>query len=141
VGSTHAQIGLTLAVALGLENLPLGLAIADHLRHRHPPRRWKLVVAAGLMAVLPVGLGVGAAVGDRLQGALFTGMVAFGAAALLFLATEQLIVEAHATKHAVVEPGVVHGLLVGDRARRSDLTVPASVLPVRSATPAGGQRT
>lgn len=100
VGSTHSHIGLTLALALGLENLPLGLAVAAHLRYRHPPGRWKLAVAGGLTAVLPAGLLFGAEVGGHLQGVLFTGLVAFGAAALLFLATEQLIVEAHTMKHS-----------------------------------------
>lgn len=90
-----AKEGLLLTLALSLELLSLGLAISSSLLERgaSPVRA---VVVPGLLASL---LALGAVVGDTLLHnagpPLLATVLSFGCAALLFLVTEELLVEAH----------------------------------------------
>jgi ZIP family zinc transporter len=95
VGASRHEVRLSLLLALGVENLPLGMTIAGHLRFRHPPGRQKVVALWLLAALLPLGTIVGAVAGTHLAGPGYVMLIAFGAAALLFLATEELLVHAH----------------------------------------------
>lgn len=89
--------GRTLTIALTLEVLFLGLSLAAELLDRSLPRR----IAIGVPALASLAIGVGAIGGAAVLGgashATLAGVLAFGAAALLYLVTEELLVEAHDT--------------------------------------------
>lgn len=87
-------IGRLLALALSLEGLSLGVVTALTLRQSWPARRASLASAAvGL--VIPPGAIVGAAVLSGFSTRALSLALAFGLAALLYLVTEELLVEAH----------------------------------------------
>lgn len=95
--SAGARAGLLLAVALTLEILSLGLALTASLGEFIKSRAL-IVATVGLLALLlPVGalLAMPAAI---LPQVVFTGVLAFGLVALLYLVTEELLVEAHEVK-------------------------------------------
>lgn len=88
-----ARQGMLLAVALTLEVLFLGLALAVALREWLPAAR--AVAATGAIGLLlPVGALLGGPVAALPQFWLDTAF-AFGLVALLYLVTEELLVEAH----------------------------------------------
>jgi len=92
-----ARAGLLLAVALTLEILSLGLALTASLGE-FMKSRLLIVATVGLLSLLlPVGalLAMPAAL---LPPVVFTGVLAFGLVALLYLVTEELLVEAHEVK-------------------------------------------
>jgi ZIP family zinc transporter len=90
-----ARQGLFLTVALSLELLTLGVAIAASLSARGASRISTIATPVALSLLLVVG----AVVGDTvLRGAsehTLAGVLSFGSAALLYLVTEELLVEAH----------------------------------------------
>jgi ZIP family zinc transporter len=88
------KVGLLLTIALTLEVLFLGLAVAEPLREANGSRRLIVVVTAGLALLLPLGAAVGVPLGRSSQ-SMQTGLFAFGLMALLYLVTEELLVEAH----------------------------------------------
>jgi ZIP family zinc transporter len=86
------QGGLVLAAGISFETLFLGLALAATLGSR----RKMLIVTAVVTALLLVAGGVlGIALLGWLSDPWRLGMLAFGTAALLYLVTEELLVEAH----------------------------------------------
>lgn len=89
-----ARQGLLLTAALTVEVLFLGLSLTTELTEKiRAP--WKiLAVVAGLSLLLPVGALLGEPVG-RLSAPYLAGFFAFGLVALLYLVTEELLVEAH----------------------------------------------
>lgn len=88
-----AKEGAMLTGALALELLSMGLAIGASLRTLQMRR---VVLASGsLAAALLVGAAVGVTFIVRLSPNMLAGVLAFGCAALLFLVTEELLVEAH----------------------------------------------
>ena len=92
--------GVLIAVALAIELLSLGLAMAANLKKSGATRRRTLATVGGL-ALLPL---VGSTAGVLLLGGLgdpwMEATLAFAAAALLYLVTEELLVEAHAVPEA-----------------------------------------
>lgn len=88
-----ARQGLLLGVALTLEVLFLGLTLAVALRERLPPLR-AVAATAAIGFLLPVGALLGGPVAALPQFWLDTAF-AFGLVALLYLVTEELLVEAH----------------------------------------------
>ena len=88
-----AKEGLLLTVALSLELLSLGLAVAAGMHGRERLRTIATPTALSLLLVL------GAVLGDTvLRGVsehALAGVLSFGCAALLYLVTEELLVEAH----------------------------------------------
>lgn len=90
-----AKEGRMLALALALELSALGLATATSLQQAGLSKGRVL----GLVSALALLFGLGAVVGlfllSHLSAHLLAGVIAFGAAALLFLVTEELLVEAH----------------------------------------------
>lgn len=90
-----AREGLFLTLALSLELLTLGLAIASSVGARGGSRTATVVTPTALSLLLVVG----AVLGDTvLRGAsehTLAGVLSFGSAALLYLVTEELLVEAH----------------------------------------------
>ena len=87
--------GTLLTIALSIELLSLGLAMTTTLRERG----WSSTRAIAATIGVSLPLLVGAVVGDTLlhnaSTIILSAVLAFGCAALLFLVTEELLVEAH----------------------------------------------
>jgi ZIP family zinc transporter len=97
--------GFLLAVALSLELLSLSLALTSEVR----AAEWSAVKAIGLVTgvsiALPLGTLLSSLVLPILPAAAFTGVLAFGVAALIYLVAEELLVEAHEKPDTVVGAG------------------------------------
>jgi len=90
-----AKQGTLITVALTLELLFLGLAVAAALGATGAPRGRVIATIAGLAALLLVGATIGTLALGGLTGNALQVVLAFGCAALLYLVTEELLVEAH----------------------------------------------
>jgi ZIP family zinc transporter len=90
-----AKQGLLLTIALSLELLGLGLATVTALHQAGASRGRSVSITAGLALLVLVGATVGTTVLAGVTGPLLNGVLAFGVAALLYLVTEELLVEAH----------------------------------------------
>jgi ZIP family zinc transporter len=90
-----AEVGLLVTIALTLEVLFLGLSAASALDRAgvRPPQA--IATAVGFGALLVLSAVAGAAVLGGLSGAPYAAVLGFGSAALLYLVTEELLVEAH----------------------------------------------
>lgn len=89
-----AKAGLLLTLALTLEVLFLGLSIVGDLQDFLGRRLRVMAAIVGLALLLPIGGLLGAPV--AMLGAFWlTAFLAFGLIALLYLVTEELLVEAH----------------------------------------------
>jgi len=87
--------GLLLTFALTLEVLFLGLSVASLLgRARFGPLA-VVLTTGGLSLLTAVGAAASALIGPSLSGPALVGVLSFGCAALLYLVTEELLVEAH----------------------------------------------
>ena len=87
--------GKLLTVALTLELASLGLALIGELRSRQLSRWRAFTITAGVSCFLLIGSALGAFILDYLSAPFLTAALGFGVAALLFLATEELLLEAH----------------------------------------------
>ena len=87
--------GVLLTMALSLEVFFLGLACATTLAANGASRRRVLLVPVMLGALLLAGGAVGAVAASALAAPALDALLAFGVAALLYLVTEELLVEAH----------------------------------------------
>lgn len=103
--SADLRTGLLLTVALTLELVLLGLTSTAALAGALKSVWLRLLAVTGLVLLLPVGVLVAAPV-SSLLGAIQTGLLSFGLMALLYLVTEELLLEAHQTE----EPGWVTAL-------------------------------
>lgn len=92
-----AKAGLLLTVALTLEILFLGLTVANELGETVRSRGAIIGMTAGLVILLPAGALLAVPVA-LLPPVVVTGFLAFGLIALLYLVTEELLVEAHHTE-------------------------------------------
>lgn len=90
------KVGLLLTVALTIEVLFLGLTVATELGESVRSRARIVGITAALVLLLPIGALLGAPVA-LLPGPVLTGFFAFGLIALLYLVTEELLIEAHET--------------------------------------------
>ena len=88
------KVGLLLTIALTLEVLFLGLTVVSELREASRSSATALLATACLVLLLPVGALIGAPVG-QLSAPLQAAFLSFGLVALLYLVTEELLVEAH----------------------------------------------
>jgi ZIP family zinc transporter len=93
--AASATTGVLLTVALTLEVMFLGLSTAATLAKTGAPRGRVLATNAGLALMIMIGALLGATLLSGLSGPWLEGVLAFGAAALLYLVTEELLVEAH----------------------------------------------
>lgn len=89
-----AQAGLLLTIALTLEVLFLGMTLTAELRETMANNLRVALLICTLALLLPVGALVAAPVG-RLPPTVITAFLSFGLMALLYLVTEELLVEAH----------------------------------------------
>lgn len=90
-----AREGVLLTLALTFELVSLGLAIALELLQGQADRGRALRGVGGLAVLFIVSAGIGSVALKLITGDLLVGVIAFGAAALLFLVTEELLTEAH----------------------------------------------
>ena len=91
------KAGILLTVALTIEVLFLGLTVANELGEGGASK-WKVIgLTAALVLLLPLGALLGGPVGS-LPATVQGGFLAFGLIALLYLVTEELLVEAHETE-------------------------------------------
>lgn len=102
--------GRLLTLALAAEALFIGLSIAISCRQQNMPEAKSLITAASPGLILAIMAVVGATIMSSLHGALHQGVLAFGIAALLYLVTEELLVEAHESPD---EPIEVAGFFAG----------------------------
>lgn len=91
------KVGLLLTIALTIEVLFLGLTVATELGESVLSRARIIAITAALVLLLPIGALLGVPVA-LLPGPVLTGFFAFGLIALLYLVTEELLVEAHETR-------------------------------------------
>lgn len=89
-----AQVGVLLTIALTLEVLFLGVTTAIGLGERISSRGRAVVLTAAVVLLMPLGVLAAAPVGFA-PAPVKTGLFAFGLIALLYLVTEELLVEAH----------------------------------------------
>lgn len=92
-----ARQGLLLAGALTIEVLFLGLSLTTELMESMRERAKVVGVVAGLSLLLPLGALIGGPV-RGLPPAYLAAFFAFGLVALLYLVTEELLVEAHGVR-------------------------------------------
>ena len=90
-----AKQGLLLTGALTLEVLFLGIAVASKLKQTSGSAGRVVGTVAGLALLLPMGALLGTPIG-ALPGPYLAGFLALALVALLYLVTEELLVEAHA---------------------------------------------
>jgi zinc transporter, ZIP family len=92
-----AKEGMLLTIALTIELLFLSLSVAATLSDAKESRLkvWAITVAIALL--LPIGATMGVVLLAGISGELLAGFFAFGLVALLYLVTEELLVEAHET--------------------------------------------
>jgi ZIP family zinc transporter len=86
--------GLLLTIALSLELLFLGLTVSAQILQTSSPRT---ATTAGLAALLPAGAVAGSAALAGRGPVPISVVLGFATAALLYLVTEELLVEAHET--------------------------------------------
>jgi ZIP family zinc transporter len=88
-------VGTLLAVALAVEYLFVGLSLSATLSGLAP--RWLVAVSPVFLALLTVaGTALGVVLLAGASTTVLAGVLAFGAVAFMYLATEELLVEAHA---------------------------------------------
>jgi ZIP family zinc transporter len=90
-----AKAGLLLTIALTLEVLFLGVTVTEELGQTVRSRAKIVAVTAGLGLLLPLGTLIATPVA-LLPVVVISGFLSFGLIALLYLVTEELLVEAHA---------------------------------------------
>jgi ZIP family zinc transporter len=88
------KAGILLTVALTLEVLFLGLALSTELMEEAMPAARIIAITAAIALLLPIGALLAAPIAT-LSPAVVKGFFAFGLIALLYLVTEELLVEAH----------------------------------------------
>jgi ZIP family zinc transporter len=87
--------GQLLTFALALELLSLGLAVAVALGKTEKKRVKVIRTTAMLFLLIVIGAGIGALVIPYMSEAVLEVVLSFGLAALMYLVTEELLVEAH----------------------------------------------
>ena len=91
-----AKSGGLLTFALSIEGMFLALAVSSALHKKKSVTATRTIVTSVVFGLLfAAGAVSGAAVFSRLSGFVHAAMLAFGAAALTYLVTEELLVEAH----------------------------------------------
>ncbi|WP_240741551.1 transporter [Deinococcus sp. KSM4-11] len=93
-----ARVGTLLVVALTLELLFLGVSVASSLGQAGTSRGRTIATVTGLSLLVILGALLGGTLLQGLSGLALEIVLSFGAAALLFLVTEELLTEAHEVK-------------------------------------------
>lgn len=93
--SADARIGALLVLAMTLEMGFLGVSVASSLGEAGWKTGKSILTVAGLALLVALGALIGGTLLSGLTGMPLAIMLSFGAAALLFLVTEELLIEAH----------------------------------------------
>ena len=97
-----ARIGILLALAEAAEQLSVGLALAGELTAAGVARTRVLLIVSALGSLVFVTAVLGATVLGGLSDGKMEVVLSFGAAALLYLVTEELLREAHEERETVL---------------------------------------
>ena len=97
-----AKEGVLLTIALAIEILFLGLSTVTALRKARVKQSRALTLAAGLALLIVLGATVGATMLAGISPSQLEVVLSFGCAALLYLVTEELLVEAHEEKDTAI---------------------------------------
>ena len=89
------QSGIVIALALTLEVFFLGISTTAAMTKRNIPKSTGITTMIVLAVLIPIGALLGYSIASQLSNALHMDILAFGTAALLYLVTEELLVEAH----------------------------------------------
>lgn len=89
------RVGVLLVIALTLELLFLGISVAASLAEAKFPRGRNILTVSGLAGLVVVGAWLGGSLLGGLSGLGLEIVLSFGAAALMYLVIEELLVEAH----------------------------------------------
>jgi zinc transporter, ZIP family len=92
------SVGISISIALAIEILFLSLSMSVTLNTRGIARRINLYMSMALAATIILGVFIGDTVLGYLPSIWTKEILAFGVAALLYLVTEELLVEAHEEK-------------------------------------------
>ncbi len=95
------KTGVLLTIALALESLFLSLTVSTALHAARFSATKSIAIAAGFGVLLALGAVVGATLLAGVSGRILAIVIAFGAAALLYLVAEELLVEAE--EHRIPE--------------------------------------
>ncbi len=101
--SAGQKQGLLLTIALTLEVVFLGLSGGAALRGAGASRAKVIAITAGFSTLLLAGAAVGTVALAGASDALLDAVLAFGLAALLYLVTEELLVEAHEVPESALQ--------------------------------------
>lgn len=107
--SLGAKEGLMLAAALTLELYSLGLALGADMSNRRVARPKILIASAGVGFLLVLGAAAGFLLLSSGSPHVLAVVLSFGCAALLFLVTEELLVEAHEVPETAFTTGSFFG--------------------------------
>ena len=105
-----AKEGRLLALALAVEMLSLGLALASTMAESGISRTRAVLTTGSLSLLILAGSVVGAAFLHYVSAETLEAVLSFGLAALLFLVTEELLVEAHEVPET---PGITASFFAG----------------------------
>lgn len=94
--------GVLLCIALSIELLALGLVVTAELKSEKFSNKFSLKAVLILSASIIVGTFIGALFLHSISGEVLTGLLSFGLAALMYLITEELMVEAHKEKDSTI---------------------------------------
>jgi ZIP family zinc transporter len=101
--------GMLLAVALSIELLSLGMATATELGENKMTKPKSLSIIAMLALLFFVSAVLGGTLLHNLSDSSMEIVLSFGLSALLFLVTEELLIEAHEEEESVWHTGVFFG--------------------------------
>lgn len=93
--------GILLAIALSVELLSLGMATATELGDNQIGKKKSFALIAGLSLAFFSSAVLGATILNNVSHKVMDIVLSFGLAALLFLVTEELLIEAHEEKETV----------------------------------------
>jgi ZIP family zinc transporter len=96
-----ARIGILLALAEAAEQLSVGLALAGELQSTRMVRGRVLLIVSALGSLVFVSAVAGATVLSGMRDGAMEIVLSFGAAALLYLVTNELLREAHEERESV----------------------------------------
>jgi zinc transporter, ZIP family len=97
-----AETGILLTIALTVELLFLALSTVASQIKAAAPRRTIVLTTTALASLVAIGAVLGVTLLAGLSGPALEVVLSFGAAALLFLVTEELLVEAHEVPETVL---------------------------------------
>jgi zinc transporter, ZIP family len=98
--------GVLLCVALSFEFLALGLVVSTELKKEEFVRKIVLLTILILSISVCIGALIGSIILNHVSKQALIGVLSFGLSALMYLVTEELLVEAHEVKDTPLNTGV-----------------------------------